>query len=64
MSIYKITVEEVIEPEEGKYASNKTLYEQTVNGDESIVNGVVQTVLEYNSHLTKRSNYTLENGEV
>lgn len=52
MSKYKITVEEVVERDDDKYASNITIYEQVVTGDESIVNGVVQTVLNYNSTLT------------
>jgi hypothetical protein len=51
MTKYKITVEEVVEREYDKYARNITLYEQTIEGDATIVNSVVQTVLEYNSHL-------------
>jgi hypothetical protein len=49
MSKYKITVVQIDELENGKYPNNITIYEQTVSGDETIVNGVVQAVLEYNT---------------
>lgn len=46
----------VIEPKQGeRYTSEARLYEQIVTGDESIVNGVVQTVLTYNSHQAMQS---------
>ena len=56
MSKYKITVEEVVEPKQGdSYTSTVTIYEQIVTGDESIVNGVVKVVLDYNTHQVMQS---------
>ena len=52
MSKYRITIEEVVEDKDNKYASNITIYEQIVVGDATIVNGVVKTVLDYNSYIT------------
>lgn len=59
MSKYKITIEEIVEQEGDKYASNITLYEQTVTGDETIVNGVVKTVLDYNSNISAHTKVNL-----
>ncbi len=41
MSLYKITVEKVTDKTDDKYASDVTVYEQIVEGDDSIVNAVV-----------------------
>lgn len=52
MSTYKITV--VVEDENSenkRYPDTKTLYEQVVVGDETIVNAIVGTVLDYNTSL-------------
>lgn len=49
MDNYKITIE-VERRDDSKYPSHyDTVYEQTIEGDESLVNGVVRTVLLYNS---------------
>jgi hypothetical protein len=46
---YKITVEAEDPTSESTYDRYKTVYTQIVEGDETVVSGVVQTVLDYST---------------
>ena len=46
MSKYQITIQEVVDKGE-RYPDKNTLYEQTVEGDYSIVPSIMRTVLDY-----------------
>jgi len=50
MNRYKVTVE-VADDSKENYRAYNTVYEQIVEGDDTLVNGIVQTVLDYNSLL-------------
>lgn len=50
MTRYKVTVE-VADDSKENYRAYNTVYEQIVEGDDTLVNGIVQTVLDYNSLL-------------
>lgn len=52
MEKFKITVSVERKDSDSKYPNHDTIYEQTVEGDETIVNSVVQTVLNYNSAIS------------
>lgn len=47
MATYKITVSELIEDSDKSYPDYKVKYEQIVAGDESLIAGIVKTVLTY-----------------
>jgi hypothetical protein len=49
MEHFKITVQKVTQREDESYSRDVTVYEQIVSGDDTIVNAVARTVLDYNS---------------
>jgi hypothetical protein len=47
MSKYKITIEEITPSETSAFPRSETLYEQTVEGEDTIIQSVMKTVLDY-----------------
>lgn len=56
MNQYKITIEKVVQKADDRFTSDIRLYEQIIDGDESIISAVVGTVLAYVSNFPHRQN--------